>query len=199
MTPLFQGKIDNFCAAYAVLNALRLIHGISDFQARSLFSALLLRQSRDEKMFRAILEHTTDYQELVDDFFRQAGEYFSLRVKAPFGEDTGCDEVWEALRDYACPERGRSAVFRFRRYEAFRVRPCADHWTTGHKMEGNELLLFDCSLEPEGLYRLTRPLLKDDVDERMTEYVIIPPSCVRLIERGTSEGGACGGSLKWQY
>ena len=71
MTPLFQGKIDNFCAAYAVLNAMRLIHGISDLQARALFSELLLSQSRDEKAFRAILSHGTDYVDMVDAFLGQ--------------------------------------------------------------------------------------------------------------------------------
>ena len=112
MTPLFQGKIDNFCAAYAVLNAMRLIHGISDLQARALFSELLLSQSRDEKAFRAILSHGTDYVDMVDAFLGQISERFPLRVSAPFDAETACDEVWAALAAYARPEQGRSAVFR---------------------------------------------------------------------------------------
>ena len=90
---------------------------------------------------------------------------FPLRVSAPFDAETACDEVWAALAAYARPEQGRSAVFRFRRYEAFCVRPRADHWTAAHRMEGGVLRFFDCSLEPDGLYHLTRQIMKDDVDQ----------------------------------
>ncbi len=204
MTPFFQGKIDNFCAVYAVLNAMQLVHGISAFQARALFSELLLRQSRDEEAFRAILNHNTDYIELVDAFFERLAQSFPLRVSAPFGEKEPCGDVWEALTDYARPELGRSAVFRFRRYEAFSVRPRADHWTTVHKLEGNVLRFFDCSLESDGLYHLTRQLMKDDVDQRVAEYVLVPPESVRLVERVGAEGGAYGdvygnGAGTWRY
>lgn len=204
MTPLFQGKIDNFCAAYAVLNAMRLIHGISDLQARALFSELLLSQSRDEKAFRAILSHGTDYVDMVDAFLGQISERFPLRVSAPFDAETACDEVWAALAAYARPEQGRSAVFRFRRYEAFCVRPRADHWTAAHRMEGGVLRFFDCSLEPDGLYHLTRQIMKDDVDQRVTEYVVVPPESVRLMERVGAEDGAYGdaygnGAGTWRY
>lgn len=200
MTPFFQGKIDNFCAAYAVLNAMQLIHGINALQARALFSDLLLRQSRNEAAFRAVLNHGTDYRELVDDFFTRIAERFPLRVSAPFGPDAACGEVWEALTDYARPEQGRSAVFRFCRYEAFSVRPRADHWTTAHKVEQGMLRFFDCSQEPDGLYFLTRHLLRDDADQRVVEYVIVPPECVRLVERVETAGRAGGaGAETWRY
>lgn len=200
MTPFFQGKIDNFCAAYAVLNAMRLIHGVSALQARALFSDLLLSQSRDEKAFRAILNHGTDYVDMVDAFLDQIAERFPLRVSAPFDAETACGDMWEALVEYACPEQGRSAVFRFRRYEAFSVRPRADHWTTAYRMEGGVLRFFDCSLEPDGLYHLTRQIMKDDVDQRVMEYVLVPPECVRLVERIGAAGGSCGkGAETWRY
>ena len=204
MTPFFQGKIDNFCAAYAVLNAMRLIHDISAFQARELFSDLLLSPSRDEQAVRAILNHGTDYVDMVDAFLERIAERFPLRVSAPFDAETACGDVWEVLTDYARPELGRSAVFRFRRYEAFSVRPRADHWTTAHRMEGGVLRFFDCSLEPDGLYHLTRQLMKDDADQRVTEYVVVPPESVRLVERPGAEGGAYGdaygnGAETWRY
>ena len=36
LKPFFQGKLDTFCAIYAVLNALRLTHGIQTLKALSL-------------------------------------------------------------------------------------------------------------------------------------------------------------------
>ena len=38
LKPFFQGKLDTFCAIYAVLNALRLTHGIQTLKARDILN-----------------------------------------------------------------------------------------------------------------------------------------------------------------
>lgn len=42
LKPFFQGKLDTFCAIYAVLNALRLTHGIQTLKARDILNETLL-------------------------------------------------------------------------------------------------------------------------------------------------------------
>ena len=38
MQPFYQGKIDNFCAMYAVLNALQVLFSLTPHQARRIFN-----------------------------------------------------------------------------------------------------------------------------------------------------------------
>lgn len=42
LKPFYQGKLDTFCAIYAVLNALRLTHGIRVLKARDILNETLL-------------------------------------------------------------------------------------------------------------------------------------------------------------
>ena len=201
MVPFFQGKIDNFCAVYAVLNAMKLICNISSLQARNLFADLLLRHSRNEANFRAILYHTTDYNDLVDDFFLQLLKQFPVKVTAPFPDEAAApseDDIWNILKDYAKPDEGRSAVFRFCRFAPLAAHPVADHWTTAQRVEGETLHFFDCSLEKMGLYALPRHLLRVQAHIRPLEYVQVPPRSIRLVER-CSEHEARKRMNSWLY
>ena len=52
--PFYQGKLDTFCAIYAVLNALRLTHGIRVLKARDILNETLLAlQARPSLQGRA--------------------------------------------------------------------------------------------------------------------------------------------------
>ena len=42
LKPFYQGKLDTFCAIYAVLNALRLTHGIRTLKAREILNDTLM-------------------------------------------------------------------------------------------------------------------------------------------------------------
>ena len=45
MQAYFQGRVDNFCAVYAVLNALQVLFGLSPLAARRIYNRTLLRES----------------------------------------------------------------------------------------------------------------------------------------------------------
>lgn len=180
MQPFYQGKIDNFCAFYAVLNALKILHGITASTARDIFNEVVMDLATDREALKAVLEHRTDYVEEVDRML------LGVRSRFPFHLErleSPCPavQVWEALRRFADPQAGRTAVFRFRRFVPLRAAPVADHWTTAHIMDGQTLRFFDCSLEPYGLYSLQKPMLVDKVEERGRQYVIIAPESVRLL------------------
>ena len=71
--PFFQGKLDTFCAIYAVLNALRLTHGIRVLKARDILNETLLALAGAPEAFRAVLEQKTDYS--IGKYGIMRGEY----------------------------------------------------------------------------------------------------------------------------
>lgn len=183
MQALFQGKIDNFCAMYAVLNAAVVLFGLGPMGARRIFNRTLTALARDEEAFRAVLEHRTDYVALVDAMIgdMRANEFPTLDVQAPFGPDTPCEEVWEALRSCATPSLPRVSVFRFMRFAPPGQKPYIDHWTVGHYMDTEGLHFLDCSLEPNALHCLPYARLTDRCRPLSREYVVIAPESVRIL------------------
>ena len=188
MQPFYQGKIDNFCAAYAVLNALQVLFSLSPLQARRIFNRTLSAQAADAENFRRILEHKTDYTALVDfmlDDVRK-NEFPDLRVSAPFAADASCQEVWEALRSCARPPMPLISVFRFLRLAPTSEKPYVDHWTVGHYMDMEGLHFLDCSLEAGALYCLPYAKLTDAWRPLSRDYVVIPPESVRILSLSRS-------------
>lgn len=181
MQPFYQGKIDTFCAVYAVLNALQILHDISPAQGRELFNQVLIRESRDEERFLNILTRRTDYLGLVDRMLEGVRFRYPLKIHAPFAPGTPHSEVWAALEEYARPDLRRTVVFRFLRCVPERPRPVVDHWTTARSVDESGLHLFDCSLEPGGVYCLRGTELADALAPIAREYFVIPPECVRLL------------------
>lgn len=181
MQPFYQGKIDNFCAIYAVLNAIQQVHQIRPLRARDIFNDTLLDLAKNPEEFKAVLEHKTDYVDLVNKMLQALAKQFPLKTQAPFAANASCHDVWQALSEYANPNQARSAVFRFVRYEALNSFALADHWSTTLRMEAGGLHLFDCSLEPKGMYYLQKDDLAQEVALRKRGYFVILPESVRLI------------------
>lgn len=188
MQAYFQGRIDNFCAVYAVLNALQVLFGLPPLAARRIYNRTLVRESADPEGFRRVLEHRTDYVRLVDGMLDdvRAHEFPGLRVEAPFSEGAPCGHVWEALRGAASPPIPRISVFRFLRFSSGSERPYVDHWTTGHYMDGEGLHLLDCSLEPGALYSIPFSIVTDRERPMRRDYVVIPPESVRILSAAAS-------------
>ena len=188
MQPFYQGKIDNFCAMYAVLNALQVLFNLPPLQARKIFNRAMSAQAVDAENFRRILEHRTDYTALVDfmlDDVRQ-NEFPELRVSAPFAAEASCQEVWETLRSCARPPMPLVSVFRFLRFAPPSEKPYVDHWTVGHYMDMEGLHFLDCSLEAGALYCLPYAKLTDSWRPLSRDYVVIPPESVRILSLSRS-------------
>mgnify|MGYP007101894880 CR=1 FL=1 len=178
-----QGRVDNFCAIYAVLNALQVLYGINVLEARTIFNRTLLRHSHDSKKFAAILNHKTDYVALVDSMLDDVRlhDFPSLNIEAPFASNAPCSDVWEKLRMSASPPMPLVSVFRFLRFSPGSRKPYADHWTAGHYMDMDGLHFLDCSQEPGALYCLPHAQLTDASHPLAFEYVVIPPQSVRIL------------------
>ncbi len=179
--PFYQGKIDNFCAIYAVLNAVQLLHNLSATQARNIFNLFLVQSAMDTRHFWDMLTHRTDYVRDVDILLGMIKSTYPLKVEAPFSGAEDCRDLWRSLTGRADAEHGSVVLFRFMRYKAGNNTPSIDHWSCAGRTEEGFLPLFDCSLEASGLYRLSAGMLESEVAERPREYVIIPPKAVRFV------------------
>ena len=190
MHALYQGKIDNFCAMYAVLNAVQVLFGLAPLHARKIFNRAMMEQARDLENFQRILEHRTDYVALVDRMIEdiQENDFPRLKVEAPFGPHTPYQTVWEGLRSCAEPSLPRVSIFRFLRFAPPHEKPYVDHWTVGHYMDTEGLHFLDCSLEAGALYSLPYVRLTDIDKPLRRDYVVIVPESVRILSVSRNQG-----------
>lgn len=170
LKPFYQGKLDTFCAIYAVLNALRLLYGIRVLKARDILNETLLGLASRPEAFRAVLAQETDYVSLVDSLLRIQTRAFPMEIQAPFAPDGNSgrsaslartqppdpDTFFAACRDWLAPGRGRAVVFRFLRSLTPDGGPMNRHWTTADRVDGDILHLFDCSHEAEAILNIHR-------------------------------------------
>ncbi len=177
MKPFFQGKIDVFCAIYAVLNALKVTHHIRTLHGRDIFHEALMGLAQNPKVFRAVLEQQTDYIALVDAMLSIQSKKMPLIVEKPFENipNPSEEEVWERISQWLAPNvlkgepsllngvtkinqnnlMGHCVIFRFLRYLMPQGEPVNKHWTTAYYINDKGLQFFDCSLEESAIYSIT--------------------------------------------
>ena len=170
MNPLYQGKIDNFCAAYSVLNAFRLVSGISAFQARDILNHVFIEEAKDIENWERIVKHECNYLNMVRSILEKWKVELNYQYFCPFaytgkeepimGNDflhpqVDLDTVWETLMQFVKYKKG-TAVIRFCRFLPKQIGPIVDHWSTVAKIDEHEMVLYDCSLEATGWYLLEK-------------------------------------------
>lgn len=85
MRPFFQGQLDCFCAAYAVLNAMRLLHALPVSAARQLFNSMLVDLAQDFEHFAEVAFNATDHTAWVIRLLdAQQGGSRAIRSVRPF-------------------------------------------------------------------------------------------------------------------
>ena len=184
LKPFFQGKLDTFCAIYAVLNALRLTHGIQTLKARDILNETLLSLAEKPGALRAVLEQDTDYTQLVDDMLQSCRPRYPLLVEQPFaeGQNVPPEVLWEACRDWLAPGEGRCILFRFLRHLTPETPPMNRHWTCADCVDDAVLQLFDCSREEEAVLRIERDSFTTrSADVRQGRLLVIPPHSLRFL------------------
>ena len=83
MNPAYQGQLDVFCAAYAVINAMRHINATRLLTCRAILHEALLDAARDEESFCALLDQRTDYVDWVDAMLSRLEKQGSLLTARP--------------------------------------------------------------------------------------------------------------------
>jgi len=189
MKPFYQGKLDVFCAIYAVLNGLRLTHGLRTAKARDILHETLLGLADNKTAFKAVLDQETDYIPLVDAMLQIHSLNYPLRVRTPFPPAAGGitptpEETWLAVHDWLDGTLRRAALFRFFRYFRAEDPPANRHWSTISHLEDGSLRLFDASHEPEAVQRIGRQDFVTNVTGICrTRLIYLDPHSLRFMEK----------------
>lgn len=182
--PFYQGKLDTFCAIYAVLNALRLTHSIRVLKARNILNETLMALATSPEVFRAVLEQETDYCTLVDGMLRAQSRVFPLDVRQPFGtdQDPSAEQVWDCCDQWLNGGSNRALVFRFLRHITPDSPAVNRHWTTADSLKDDVLHLFDCSHEAEAILNVRKGSFVTHPQEiEQDKLLYIQPETIRLI------------------
>ena len=184
LKPLYQGKVDTFCAIYAVLNCLRLTHGIRTLKARGIFNDTLMALAREPESFAAVLEQTTDYISLVDGMLQAQRANFPLETLTPYTPKNAPNpaDFWKCCRDWMQGGVNRSAIFRFMRHVTPGSMAINRHWTTLGSVDDTTLHLFDSSHDAEAVMHIRHDSFvtrKQDINENQLIY--IQPETLRLV------------------
>ncbi|MBO4300139.1 MAG: hypothetical protein J5861_00905 [Desulfovibrio sp.] len=184
LKPFYQGKLDTFCAIYAVLNALRLTHSLRTLKARDILNDTLMGLSRSPDALRAVLEQTTDYCTLVDAMLRAQARVYPLCVEKPFAlQDTPTSEdFWTCCRDWLAPEEPRAVLFRFQRFMKPGSPAISRHWTVADRISDDIMHLFDSSHDAEAILNVRRDSFVTRLEEVSQERLLhIQPVTLRLL------------------
>lgn len=186
--PFYQGKLDVFCAMYAVLNGLRLTHGVQTLKARDLLNTTLFGLSRNPVVFRDVLEQKTDYVFVVDGMLNMIGKKFPLEVVKPFDVENRPDveEFWQRCFDWLNPNgaqvEGRAIICRFLRYEPLKKSTIVKHWTTIDRIDGKKMHLFDSSHEAESIQNIGKDKIAVTVESADKErFLYMQPDTLRFL------------------
>lgn len=100
MQRFYQGQLDFFCAAYAVINTLTALYGISLSQARALLASALTDVARHSALWQAMLFNATDFYWLTEYMLLACSKSptYSIRVFRPFA---AAREIPETALDLA--------------------------------------------------------------------------------------------------
>jgi len=100
MQRFYQGQLDFFCAAYAVINALTALYGINLSQARATLASALSDISRHPELWQATLYNDTDFHWLVEYMLFVCSKSVTVPVQVvrPFAD---CRELSESIVELA--------------------------------------------------------------------------------------------------
>lgn len=184
LKPFYQGKLDTFCAIYAVLNALRLTHGIRTLKARDILNETLMALAATPDALRAVLTQETDYLQLVDGMLRAQAHKFPLDIRAPWDAASQPDEneFWDTARRWLDGGDKRAVIFRFLRHMTPAGPAVNRHWTVADHMNDSVLHLFDCSHEAEAILNVRRAeFVTSPARVAAGRLLFIEPRTVRLV------------------
>lgn len=182
MQSLYQGKIDVFCAAYAVLNGLRTTHNLQLLRCRELFHQALQNIAQDPTIFAKVLAQNTDYVFWVDQMLQEHAKLGILDIKKPFAttlpqpaELFGCIERWITTEIRA------AALFQFVRQLPLTGQKIY-HWTACSHLKDNVLYFNDSCLDDTALHSIAKNNLIPEPTAENSDQIYIFPHTLRLIK-----------------
>ena len=184
MKPFYQGKIDTFCAIYAVLNSLRITHSIRTLKARDYFNEVLLELAKNTNELEAVLLQTTDYVQLVDRMLEHFSQIMPLYVNKPFTNSSliSVEQFWKTCQSFINQSKNSTVIFRFIRYFDPKTPPIVRHWTCIETINDTIMHLYDSSHEAESIQNLKKnDLVTEEKDLSKSVSILVQPWSVRQV------------------
>lgn len=186
LKPFYQGKLDTFCAIYAVLNAMRLIYGLRTIKARDILNDTILALANSPAAMQAVLNQTTDYVKLVDGMLKAQNFKYPMQVVQPWQENSTVSpaEFVESCQNWFRQHSKSAILLRFLRYlnADTKVEPLNRHWTVIDRIDPKTIHLFDCSHEAEAILNIKKDEFVTDITKVTADrLLVIQPYSVRFL------------------
>ena len=184
MKPLYQGKIDTFCAIYAVLNAFRITHGIRTMKARELFNEIIMMLASKPQELLDVLDQKTDYIDLIDNMLKIFSSKLPLAIEQPFinSNNVTVETFWRVCKEWMDSGEQRTGIFRFKRFFNGYDKPLVKHWTAIGKIDAQTLTLYDSSHDAEAIQHLHPESFVTDITKISNEKTIfVQTNTLRLL------------------
>jgi hypothetical protein len=136
MKPYEQGALDGLCAVYSIVNAVRIVSGIGEEEARELFREIILYLEKTNDLARILIEGI-GLKTIGGILADVVGEQISSRAM-PFKQypDTPLDEFWTTMMSFL-NNGGRRAVL------IGLGGPMWDHWSIVESITEKQIHFFD--------------------------------------------------------
>ena len=183
--PHFQGRLDVFCAVYAVINALVLTHGISAGKSRQILHESIMDMAKDLERFQLQLDQTIEFHTLVDSILNREVLKHDLLISTPYPLEVEApkDEIWKTFTRWLNKPH-RAIVLRFVRPLDMPGRPEIRHWSTAYLTDENTIQLYDCSLEETAIKKIEKETCITTPIGLQPGLVYLDPASIRLLAAG---------------
>jgi len=183
--PHFQGRLDVFCALYAVINALVLTHDIPPLRGRQILHEGILDMARDMDRFKLQLDQNMEFHAVVDAALNREVLRQDLMITTPFSLEVEVpkEEVWSRITQWVKRPK-RAVILRFVRPLDKPGRPEIRHWSTGYAMEDDAIQLYDCSLESTAIQEIPKEVCITTPLGLKPGLIYLDPASIRLLAAG---------------
>ena len=136
MKPYEQGALDGLCAVYSIVNAVRIVSGIGEEEARELFREIIFYLEKTNDLAK-ILTEGIGLKTIGGIFADVVGEQIIDRAM-PFKQypDTPLDEFWAAMTSFLNNGGKRAILIGL-------GGPMWDHWSIVESITERQIRFFD--------------------------------------------------------
>lgn len=183
--PHFQGRLDVFCALYAVINALVLTHDLPPLRGRQILHEGILEMAQDRERFKLQLDQSMEFHAVVDSALNREVLRQDLLISTPFNMEVEApkEEVWSRISQWLRQPK-RAVILRFVRPLDKPGRPEIRHWSTAYTVEDKAIQLFDCSLEATAIQEIPKDACITTPIGLKPGLIYLDPASIRLLAAG---------------
>jgi hypothetical protein len=138
LKPYEQGALDSLCGIYSIVNAMRVIRGLSNEESQELFTQII-SYLEDNKTLAVTLAEGISITVLGSIFKDIIGEKIDRAIPFQKQTDVGISEFWTEMTRFLHAKRTKGE----KRAILLSLGGLHDHWTIVRKISSKRIWLFD--------------------------------------------------------